>query len=368
MKQIPQEFLTLPIVYAVKDSYQIIVPISTETVMWVEVGGKCFYDDSNGILRSSRSTHIVKVPMELLNTAKQYTVWYRVVHERKPYFTESSEPYSYTSCFRPIESETVNIYHISDAHNEVERPVAAGSYFGEKLDLLILNGDIPNHSGDISYFTAIHQIAAQLTNGEIPVIFSRGNHDMRGIYAEKLEEHTPTDNGRSYFTFRLGHLWGAVLDCAEDKADSHPAYGFMNCCADFRQRETQFLKDLIADSKNEYEAEGIKNRIVISHNPFTHLLEPPFNIEGETYTEWATLLREHLKPQIMICGHIHETYVSHVGSEKDHLGQPCPVIVAAKLQKEQPYSGGAITLTPTHCKVVFNDNKGNVNGIEEFDV
>ena len=367
MKQIPQEFLTLPIVYAVKDSYQIIVPVSTETVMWVEVGGKCFYDDSNGILRSSRSTHIVKVPMELLNTAKQYTVWYRVVHERKPYFTESSEPYSYTSCFRPIESETVNIYHISDAHNEVERPVAAGSYFGEKLDLLILNGDIPNHSGDISYFTAIHQIAAQLTNGEIPVIFSRGNHDMRGIYAEKLEEHTPTDNGKSYFTFRLGHLWGVVLDCAEDKADSHPAYGFMNCCEDFRQRETQFLKDLIADSKNEYEAEGIKNRIVVSHTPFTQIL----NIECETYTEWATLLREHVKPQIMICGHIHETYVSHIGSQWDHHGQPCPVIVAAKKKKgdmEVPYVGGAITLSPERCRVVFNNHEGCVVADEEFGI
>ena len=368
MKQIPQEFLTAPTVYAVKDQYQIIVPVNKETVMWVEVGGKCFYDDSNGILRSSRSTHIVKVPMELLDREKQYTVWYRVVHERKPYFTEASDAYSYTSAFRPIESETINVYHISDAHNELDRPVAAGSYFGNKLDLLILNGDIPNHSGNIEYFTAIHEIAARLTGGEIPVVFSRGNHDMRGIYAEKLEEHTPTDNGKSYFTFRLGHLWGMVLDCAEDKTDDHAEYGFMNCCEDFRKRETQFIKDVIANAEREYAAEGIKSRIVISHNPFTTVLKPPFNIEGETYTEWARLLKEHVKPQIMLCGHLHGIYVSHVGSQRDHLGQPCPVIVAAKKQKDQPYAGGAITLSPNHCKVVFNDNEGNICATEEFDV
>ena len=371
MKQIPQEFSTAPIVYAVKDSYQIIVPVTVETVMWVEVDGECFYDDSNGILRSSRSTHIVTVPMSLLDNAKQYTVWYRVVYERKPYRTLCSDPYSYTSAFRPIESDTLNIYHISDAHNEVERPVAAGSYFGDKLDLLILNGDIPNHSGNIEYFTAIHQIAAQLTNGEIPVVFSRGNHDMRGIFAEKLEEHTPTDNGKSYFSFRLGHLWGVVLDCAEDKSDDNIEYGHMNCCEDFRRRETQFLKDLIADSQNEYEAEGVKNRIVVSHNPFTQVLNPPFDIEGETYTEWARLLREHIKPQIMLCGHIHKTYVSHIGSQWDHLGQPCPVIVASKLKKgdkEVPYCGGAITLSSNHCKVVFNDNEGTVTDTEEFDI
>ena len=368
MKQIPQEFSTAPIVYAVRNSYQIIVPVTAELVMWVEVGGKCFYDDSNGILRSSRSTHIVTVPMELLDKEREYTVWYRVVKERKPYFTEASDAYSYTSAFRPVTSEEIHIYHISDAHNEVERPVAAGSYFGDKLDLLVLNGDVPNHSGNIEYFTSIHQIAAQLTQGEIPVIFSRGNHDMRGIFAEKLEEHTPTDNGRSYFTFRLGSLWGMVLDCAEDKPDTNPEYGFMNCCEDFRRRETQFIKDVIANKENEYAAEGVKNRIVICHNPFTQVLKPPFNIEGETYTEWARLLGEYIKPQFMLCGHMHNVYVSHIGSQWDDLGQPCPVIVAAQKRKDMPYCGGAITLTPDHCKVVFNDNEGNVAATEEFDV
>ncbi len=371
MKQIPQEFATAPIVYAVRNSYQIVVPVTQELVVWVEVGGRCFYDDSNGILRSSRSTHIVEVPMALLDNEKQYTVWYRVVKERKPYFTECSDAYSYTSAFRPIASEEINVYHISDAHNEVERPVAAGSYFGDQLDLLILNGDIPNHSGDIEYFTAIHQIAAQLTSGEIPVVFSRGNHDMRGIFAEKLEEHTPTDNGKSYFTFRLGHLWGIVLDCAEDKPDDHPAYGFMNCCTDFRYRETEFIKDVIANKETEYAAVGVKNRVVISHAPFTHAVNPNFKLEKDIYSEWAQLLGEHIKPQLMICGHIHETYVSHIGSQWDQLGQPCPVIVGAKKNKKDltiPYVATAITLTPDHCKVVFNDHEGNVVGGEEFDV
>ena len=371
MNPIPQEFSTAPIVYAVRNTYQIIVPVTAELVMWVEVGGKCFYDDSNGILRSSRSTHIVTVPMELLDREKQYTVWYRVVKERKPYFTECSDAYSYTSSFRPVTTDTINIYHISDAHNEVERPVAAGSYFGDQLDLLILNGDVPNHSGNIEFFTTIHQIAAQLTQGEIPVVFSRGNHDMRGIFAEKLEEHTPTDNGKSYFTFRLGHLWGMVLDCAEDKPDEHPAYGFMNCCTDFRYRETQFIKDVIANSKNEYEAEGIKNRVVICHAPFTHAVNPSFTVEGEIYSEWARLLKEAVKPQVMICGHIHNTYVSYVGSQWDQLGQPCPVIVGSQKNKkdfEVPYCGAAITLSPDHCRVVFNDHVLNVTGTEEFDI
>jgi len=350
MKIIPKEFETTPIVYAVKDTYQIMVPVTCETVMWVKVGEQCFYDDSNGILRSGSLTHRMIVPMELLNQEKKYTVYYRVIHQRKPYFTESSDVFCYDSVFRPIEADTIHIFHIADAHNRVEQPVAAGRFFGNQLDLLILNGDIPNHSGDITFFTTIHQIAAQLTNGEIPVVFSRGNHDTRGIYAENIADHTPTDCGRSYYTFRLGHLWGVVLDCGEDKVDDHPEYGHTICCEAFRQRQTEYLKHIIANSKTEYAADGIKNRIVISHVPFTEGFSAPFDIEEETYAEWARLLRENIHPQLMLCGHIHKAYISKVGEEKDHRGQPCPVVVASQ-KTEDAFWGGAITLYSDHCNV-----------------
>ena len=92
--------------------------------------------------------------------------------------------------------------------------MAAAKAFGD-IDFLILNGDLPDHSGDIKNFTAIHRIVAEITDGEKPVVFSCGNNGMRGIYAENIEEHTPTDKGNSYYTFRLGSIWGMVLDCGE---------------------------------------------------------------------------------------------------------------------------------------------------------
>lgn len=366
MKTIPNEFYTTPIVYAVGKEYQIMVPVSRETVMWVEVGDRCFYDDSNGILRSSRSTHRMCVPMELLDRAKQYTVCYRVIHERKPYFTDAGEVQRYPSAFRPVCGDTLHIYHIADAHNKVEEPVAAGRFFGEKLDLLILNGDIPNHSGDISFFNTIHQIAGELTGGEIPVVFSRGNHDTRGIFAEKIEEHTPTDGGRSYFTFRVGSLWGVVLDCGEDKNDDHPEYGHTVCCSDFRRRQIEFLKGLIANKQNEYAAEGVKNRLVISHIPFTEPHRDPFHIDIEVFTEWCRLLREEICPQMMLCGHVHEAYINEVGGARDDKGQPCPVVVASIAKKDTPYGGGAITLSPTGANIKFTDSQGAVRG--EYDL
>ncbi len=367
MNPIPNEFATTPIVYAVKNTYQIIVPVKCETVMWVRVGDRCFYDDFNGILRSASSTHKMTVPAELLNKEKKYTVYYRVIKERKPYFTDAGEMLDYKSNFRPVEKSPVHIYHIADAHNMVEPPVAAGSYFGKDLDLLILNGDIPNHSGKIEYFTAIHEIAARLTNGEIPVVFSRGNHDMRGIYAEKIGEHTPTDNGRSYYTFRVGHIWGIVLDCGEDKSDDQVEYGNMICCEDFRRRETEYIKSVIENCRSEYEDEGVENRLVICHIPFTQKFNPPFNIEEDTYTEWCRLLREYIHPQIMLCGHIHHAYISKTGSEKDDKGQPCTVVVASQMKKNtEAFCGGAITLYKDRCNIKFTDNNGNVLNNEDI--
>ena len=56
MKQIPECFQTTPIVYAVGTNYQIMVPVTQETLMWAEVSGKCYYDDINGIMRSNCTT------------------------------------------------------------------------------------------------------------------------------------------------------------------------------------------------------------------------------------------------------------------------------------------------------------------------
>lgn len=368
MKQIPSEFLTTPIVYAVKDTYQIFVPVTCETVMWVQVGERCFYDDCNGIFRSACSTHRMVVPMSLLDKEKKYTICYRIVHERKPYWSKTSDVMTYESCFRPVEKEPVHIYHLADAHAYVEEPIAAAQYFGDQLDLLILNGDIPDHSGTVEDFKNVHLIASSVTGGEIPVVFARGNHDTRGAAAELLPDHTPTDCGRSYFTFRLGHVWGVVMDTAEDKRDDCEEYGGVVCSHDFRLRETEFLKEVIENCREEYEAEGVKNRIVVCHLPFTMDFPPPFDIEDEIFREWCRLLREYIKPQVMFCGHRHLLYVSDVGSERDNKGQPCPVVVGSRsvvismrrrLTEKYPFWGGAYTLSPNSCHVIFNSNQGD---------
>lgn len=371
MAQKPEIFAALPTVYAVADKYVIIVPVNEPCLMWVGIGENEYYDDSNGILRSGRLTHKMTVPMAELDAARSYTVRWRKMIERKPYRSEVGEIEEYTSAFRPIDpdKERINIYNIADAHNRVDGPINAGKYFeraGEELDLLLLNGDIPNHSGDVAYFEAIHRIAAGVTGGEIPVVFARGNHDTRGVCAELIEDYTPTDNGVSYYTFRLGPVWGIVMDCAEDKPDDHIEYAHTICCEDFRRRETRWLEALCKAEKPEYSDGGIKYKIVVVHNPFTERRNPPFDIEEDTFAHWASLLRENVKPHLMICGHVHKCYVTYPGGERDAFGQPCPIVAASRLSKDDLsfFVGGAITLDGNMAYVRFTDNDGNIVGEE----
>ena len=72
-----QVLKTAPAVFAVHDTYQIMVPVSCECVMWVKVGNECYYDDSNGILRSAVSMHRISVPVDELDKSGKYTVCYR---------------------------------------------------------------------------------------------------------------------------------------------------------------------------------------------------------------------------------------------------------------------------------------------------
>lgn len=364
-----EHLLSYPSVFAVGDEYQIFSIFDAAALVSVRVGGVEYYDESNGVLRSNTNIHSVSVPMSALDVAGEYTLAYRIVIERKPYFPTSEEERTLTVKFKPVKGGRINIYHISDTHNMVELPVKCGGYFGDDLDLLVLNGDIPNHSGKIEYFNSIYQIAGEVTKGGCPCVFSKGNHDTRGIHAEEIGQYTPTDNGRTYYTFRIGSLWGLVLDCGEDKDDGNGEYGGTVCFHNFRLRETEFIKRVI--KRAEYEEEGIEYKLVICHVPFTRNYRFPFNIEVELFTEWARLIRENIKPNLMLCGHLHTVEINRVGGEFDHRGQPCTVVVAASpvaRENERGYVGGAITLDGDKAHVVFNDDLGETVGDEWIEI
>ncbi|MCD7805895.1 MAG: metallophosphoesterase [Lachnospiraceae bacterium] len=354
-----------PSVYAVEKEYQICVPVREECTMWVQVGQKHYYDHSNGILRSGKFLHLVHVPQEVLDREKRYVVYLRRINERKSYFTDCGELESATYDFRPLmEKEAYHIVNLADAHNLVQEPVSSGSYFGDQLDLLIMNGDIPNSGEDISFFLNIYLISGAITKGRVPCVFSRGNHDMRGKYAEQLADYTPVSGGRSYYTFQLGPVWGIVLDAGEDKVDACEEYGHTICCEAFREEEEEFLDRVIA--AGEYRSASV--RLVISHHPITWCIEPPFDIEKERYARWAAKLKE-VKPVLWLSGHLHVCFLEDRGGAHDSFGRPCAQVCSSYNDMEKHrHISGAIILTKEEIRVKYITEQGKIWGEETLPI
>ena len=356
---LPSVFKTAPAVCAVGREYQILVPTAVPVLLWVRVGEHAYYDDSNGILRSETDLHRVRVPMAALDAAGAYTVCFREVIERKPYYSDTGEVQSETIVFHPVTGDPVRAYMIADAHGMLDPVVRAAKKFEEvygKIDLLLLNGDILDHSGRVEKFALYYEIAATLTGGGIPVVISRGNHDLRGKCAEKLADYMPNEDGHSYYSFRLGNLWGLLLDCGEDKRDDQVEYGNTICCHTFRERETEVLRRIIGNAASEYAAAGVEHRIVLSHIPFTQSFLPPFDIERETYELWTRLLGEHIKPEALLCGHVHKTYITEPGGERDAYGITFPTVVGSGARPAEAYFAGCgLLFDKDGLRIVFND-------------
>ena len=357
-----------PTVFVVKENYHIMVAVNCPCLMWVKVGDMCYYDESCGIMKSDVRVHRMIVPKNMLDKERKYVICVRKIIERKPYFTRTEDVSQFPFDFKPVEGDNIRTYHISDSHGMVEQPVRAAKSYG-KIDFLILNGDITDYNEDTENFMNIYKITDSLTGGNIPVVFSRGNHDMRGICAEKFIEFTPNDEKNTYYTFRMGPLWGIVLDCGEDKCDESIEYGHTICCHNFRLRQSEFIKEVIINAQDEYLAEGVKYKVVICHNPFTRKMPQPFDIEKEIFGEWAEFLREDIKPDVMICGHTHKLEIDEVGGKNDFYGQACPVIIGSEPEFYDPavsdvksFKGCGIEFYDGKINAVFTNCVGEVIG------
>lgn len=352
---------TMPTVFAVGDTYQIMVPVTEHSLMWVKVGEKCYYDESNGVMRSLSLVHRMTVPMQELNDCGKYIICEREIIDRKPYFPKIKEVVETEFEFFPVTKLPARAYEIADSHNDTDEPVKAAKAFGD-IDFLIMNGDIFSDCAEVENFNTLYDIAARITKGTKPVVLARGNHDLRGLHAEEIADYTPNMNGNTYYTFRLGPIWGLVLDCGEDKPDTNAEYGGTVCCHPFRERQTEFIKDVIKNAEKEYLAEGITHRLVVVHNPFTYVLPKPFDIERNIYSYWATLLKNHIKPDIMITGHLHDWDVTEPGGKFDNLGQPCTLLIGSKRKKIGDYFAGAgLTFSENRISVNYTDSEGAIH-------
>jgi len=142
---------------------------------------------------------------------------------------------------------------------------------------------------------------------------------------------------------------------------THSTYGGTTCFELFRRQETEWLERVYEEGKWK----DAPVRIAVCHIPFTMRQQPPFDIEEELYREWTALLREHVRPDLLLYGHYHRVEICPPGCEFDSQGQPCTAIIGSKpifdKEKGNGFVGCALTLRDDGTgRVIFRDHTGAV--------
>lgn len=281
-------------VYLVEDKYQIVFVTKEAGCAWLRIGNITYKDSVNGCVYHKKKVHRLTVPTALLDREKSYTIGFRRVLLREPYRFEVGIRQEKHYDFRPPNpTGSMRIAMIGDSHGAYDMAGAMGRRAGE-IDLLILNGDIPDYSGSEEDLLACAKVSSRVSGGSVPVVYARGNHDTRGDAAPMLSEYVGTDEGRSYFTFRTGNLFGIVLDYGEDKHDDHPAYGGLADYEGFRARQMAFLDRILEEGVyEEYE-----HVIAVCH------VGPEWQCDRAFSAEWMARLSA-ICPDVFLTAHAH---------------------------------------------------------------
>ena len=290
-----------PVVYAVEETYQIVWTTSTKAVASVTIGDETYYDLYAGTSRSESIVHKVIVPMSVLDGEKSYTISSTHVLFRGPYSGILGGKTEATFDFYPVDTtDGLYYYTISDSHTQNRAAIDAASYYGDELDFLILAGDIMNHLETASDAEVILKLAYEVTKGEKPVIYARGNHEVKGEYHDQLHRYVGSLNEKFYYTFKLSNIYGIVLDLGEDHDDDWWEYYGIAHYEQYRQEQTQFLNQVVTDKA--YEDPSVTYRLGICHIPVA-IVEDEYL--DELLNQWTTKLNE-IGLDAMISGHKHQ--------------------------------------------------------------
>lgn len=304
---LPNSINCTPAVFAVEDTYQIVFTTSAKGTAWVEIDGVEYNETYAGYRVTEDRIHKVTVPMEALDNADTYTICAKSMLLRGPYSSMQGKTISKSFHWKGINPEDgLNYYVISDVHNVKNAPVNAAAYFGDDLDFLINCGDQVSWIDRTSDLEETFLMCGEITKGEIPVVYARGNHETKGVLADEFYRYVgSTEEGNFYFTFRIKNIWGVVLDVGEDHADNFVEYYGAAKFDDYRDEQTVFLDEILANADTEFNAPGVDYRIAVCHIPLT--VKATSDHAGKWKDAWVERLNQ-MNLTILYGGHQHQLW------------------------------------------------------------
>jgi predicted phosphodiesterase len=205
-----------------------------------------------------------------------------------------SPPRTFTTFDRTKPS--ISFSAVADTHEDAARVKdLLGVVEGQAPEFLVHLGDaFHSLENEDQLFSRWFDPANRLLAGSKLLLFVRGNHEMRGVFARDLQDYVPAPEGRYYFARDHGPLHLIVLDTGEDKADARNVYAELNKVESYRREEFAWLERHLATDRRAAEAPF---RVILLH-------QPHWGWTGERGAAWTALANSG-KIDLVLGGHFH---------------------------------------------------------------
>ncbi|MBC9794979.1 metallophosphoesterase [Sinomicrobium weinanense] len=197
----------------------------------------------------------------------------------------------------------------------------------QRPDWLMWNGDITNNIfREEQIVDQFLKPGGKASAASVPLMLSRGNHDVRGRSARHLQDYLTGPGDQYYYGFRQGPLACIVLDTGEDKPDDYKSYAGLLDFENFREEQAWWLAEVIEQPWFT----SAPFRIAFMHIPLIWDAEVPERwpsiwgghngwICEDGYDKWHDLLVRG-NVQLIISGHTHR-HAYFPPNEKRPYGQ-----------------------------------------------
>lgn len=301
-----------PVLYGPSDSAVTVVwTVKAAARGWVE------YGETSELGSVGRSTpdgfvphheRVLKLRLRGLKPGTRY--WWRTA--TAPLKGGTSE-YSPLYSFRTLEAAAAQASFAvwNDTHDHAETIAKLHALTGaEPPDFVVWNGDVSNNvdKPEVIPGLYVHPKGANLAEGA-PRFLARGNHDVRGLWANCLADYVDSPSGRPFHAFRHGPLAAIILDTGEDKPDAHPTFNGLAAFEPLIREQAEWLRQVIARP----EIRKAPFRLVFCHIPLRWKTEDPVDYDKGGFDWFSRRGREawhdslvRWRAHAVISGHMHQ--------------------------------------------------------------
>lgn len=302
------------------------------TVMWeTTVPAHCWVEYGTDTVHLQRARTIVdgqvvcnntlhKIRIDDLQPGRKY--YYRVCSQEillyqayKKVFGNTARSGFSTFTLPAADADSFTALVFNDLHQHTQTFRALCKHIQDvDYDFVVFNGDcVDDPASHDQATTFISELTEGVHGDRIPTFFMRGNHEIRNAYSIGLRNHYDYVGDKTYGSFNWGDTRIVMLDCGEDKVDSHWVYYDLNDFTRLRNEQIDFLKKELACK--EFKKAG--TRILIHHIPLYG------NYEKNLCEDlWKPLL-EKAPFHVSLNAHTHK-FAYH---PKGELGNNYPVII-----------------------------------------